>query len=233
MRRSAESSARPPGVNAGTPASRPAPPSGPPARCWRLGHPADAVRRSGDSRRARTVRDSKIRTACSLLAELGRCLLMAGRAHGPADHRRGAGRRPASGLTETIGELLASKGWALGESGRPVEATCCCAVPCGSPSARGCAPEFRSRMNLSAWIQWRTAGNPRDHAARARSARAAAGPRGLGHTLARQCDGRRAPARGMGLDRGDVGRAAGRGAGRPVADGADVDPPDRRGHPGR
>ena len=58
------------------------------------------------------------------------------------------------GLTETVGELLASKGWALGESGRPVEASVLLRGAVWFAEREGLVrAEFRSRMNLSAWIQ--------------------------------------------------------------------------------
>ena len=106
------------------------------------GQPADAVRRLAEIRVALGPFVLEDPDGVRLLAELGRCQLMAGEGSAALpviDEALVVAQR--LGLTETIGELLASKGWALGSPAARSRRPCCCAVPSGSPSGRGsCAP---------------------------------------------------------------------------------------------
>jgi class 3 adenylate cyclase len=117
------------------------------------GHPADAVRLLAELRAELGPFATEDPDGVRLLAELGRCHLMAGDPEAAlpiieealivAQHL---------GQTETIGELLASKGWAMGVSGRPAEAAVLLRGAIWYAEREQLVrPEFRSRMNFSAW----------------------------------------------------------------------------------
>jgi hypothetical protein len=119
------------------------------------GHPADAVRRLSEMRDALGSFVTDHPDGVQLLAELGRCQLMAGNGLAALpiiDEALVVAQR--LDLTDTVGDLLASKGWALGIAGRPVEATVLLRGAVWFAEREGLPrPEFRSRMNLSAWMQ--------------------------------------------------------------------------------
>jgi class 3 adenylate cyclase len=119
------------------------------------GHPADAVRRLTEMRDSLGTFVTEHPDGVQLLAELGRCHLMAGDGPGALpiiDEALVVAQR--LGLKDTVGELLASKGWALGVAGRPVEAAVLLRGAVWFAEREGLLrAEFRSRMNLSAWTQ--------------------------------------------------------------------------------
>jgi hypothetical protein len=91
-----------------------------------------------------------------LVAELGRSLLMAGEpAKAAVVIDEALVIAEQLGLRETIAELLASKGWALGATLRPIEASALLLGAVTFAERGGWArAEFRSRMNYSAWASW-------------------------------------------------------------------------------
>jgi class 3 adenylate cyclase len=119
------------------------------------GHPADAVRLLGEVRDELGPFVAEEADGVRLLAELGRCQLMAGEQQAALpiiDEALVVAQR--LGLTEIVGDLLASKGWALGANNRPIEATVTLRGAVWYAEREGLwRPEFRSRMNLSAWVQ--------------------------------------------------------------------------------
>jgi class 3 adenylate cyclase len=88
-----------------------------------------------------------------LLAELGRCHLMAAQTDDAAviiDQALIVAER--LNLRDVVAELLASKGWALGSSGRALEATALLRGAVVFAERGGYhRAEFRARMNFSAW----------------------------------------------------------------------------------
>jgi hypothetical protein len=118
------------------------------------GHPADAVRLLESTREALGPFVVEHPDGVRLLAELGRCRLMAGQETGTLpiiDEALVVAERFE--LVDVIGELLASKGWALGVTDRPREAAALLHGAIWHAEQHGLLrPEFRSRMNFSAWI---------------------------------------------------------------------------------
>jgi hypothetical protein len=115
--------------------------------------PAEAVRLVEDVRERLGSFMTQDGDGIRLLAELGRCHLMAGspRLAAPiieealtlAEH---------AGLRDVIADLIASKGWAIGSLGRSVEAGALLRGGIVFAERDGhLRAEFRSRMNFSAW----------------------------------------------------------------------------------
>jgi class 3 adenylate cyclase len=91
-----------------------------------------------------------------LLAELGRCLLMAGSPQAAAlVIEEALTLAEHAGLRDVIAELLASKGWAIGALGRSVEAGALLRGGIDFAERNGhLRAEFRCRMNFSNWASF-------------------------------------------------------------------------------
>jgi tetratricopeptide (TPR) repeat protein len=119
-----------------------------------LGHPRDAVRMLTEMRESLGPFVTEHPDGVRLLAELGRCRLMAGdEAAALPIIEEAIALAERFELVDVIGDLFASKGWALGAAGRPREAMTLLRGSIWYAERHGLLrPEFRSRMNFSAWM---------------------------------------------------------------------------------
>ena len=117
------------------------------------GRPLEAVQVLAEVRVALGAFVTEDPDGVRLLAELGRCHLMAAQPDDAAriiDEALVVAER--MNLREVIAELLASKGWALGSAGRPLEAAALLRGAVVFAERDGAfRAEFRARMNFSAW----------------------------------------------------------------------------------
>ncbi len=117
------------------------------------GHPGEAVRLLESTREALGSFVTEHPDGVLLLADLGRCMLLAGEGDAlpVVDEALVVAERLQR--PDIVGELLPSKGWALGTVGRPNEAAAILRGAIWHAEQHGLLrPEFRSRMNFSAWI---------------------------------------------------------------------------------